>query len=199
MIYIKDNFLPEIILNKLEEYLIDFREVEAGDKKFWIMETPIDFQEWIIKKLELLENKEIKCILSFFRIATDKLDTDWRIHCDSIINQDLPERAIVLHFSQPPNRLTGTAFWNHHKHGDSLSYDQLTDKEFDRLLLKDANDLNKWSLNTVVGQKKNRLLSYPSNYFHSKYPNKATEKGRKVFVMFYKYKNERTDIIRNEE
>ena len=57
MIYIKDNFLPEIILNKLEEYLIDFREVEAGDKKFWIMETPIDFQEWIVKKLELLENR----------------------------------------------------------------------------------------------------------------------------------------------
>ena len=38
-------------------------------------------------------------ILSFFRIATDELDTDWRIHCDSIINEVLPDRALVLYMN----------------------------------------------------------------------------------------------------
>jgi len=31
------------------------------------------------------------------------------------------------------------------------------------------------------------LLSYPCNYFHSKYPNEFIE-SRVVFVMFYKIK-----------
>ena len=35
--------------------------------------------------------------------------------------------------------------------------------------------------------KKNRLISYPCNYFHSKYPNEFVE-SRIVFVMFYKIK-----------
>lgn len=200
MIYVKDNFLPNIIFNKIEPLLIDFKELDVGDKKFYIKPTILEFENWIKSKLEILENKQIKCIFSYFRIATDKLDTDWRIHCDSIINDDLPERAIVLHFSDPPNMLTGTAFWNHIKHGDKLNKEDLSTQEFNRILTEDSNDLNKWSLNTIIGQKKNRLLSYPSNYFHSKYPNKVTEQGRKVFVMFYKYKqDERTNINRNEE
>tara|TARA_R100000742_G_C4262032_1_gene79842 strand:+ start:352 stop:951 length:600 start_codon:yes stop_codon:yes gene_type:complete len=199
MIYIQDNFLPEIIFNKIEPLLIDFKELDVGDKKFYIKPTVEEFENWIKNKLEILENKKIKCIFSFFRIATDKLDTDWRIHCDSIINDDIPERAIVLHFSDPPNMLTGTAFWEHCDHGYKLESQDLSTKEFNRILSEDSNDLNKWTLNTVIGQKKNRLLSYPSNYFHSKYPNKVTKEGRKIFVMFYKYKNERTNINRNKE
>ena len=56
------------------------------------------------------------------------------------------------------------------------------------MLEEDANNLDKWKLNTVLGYKQNRLISYPANYFHSKYPNESWEKGRQVFVMFYKIK-----------
>ena len=51
----------------------------------------------------------------------------------------------------------------------------------------DSEDLNKWRLSTVIGYEENRLVSYPSSYFHSKYPNKSWKEGRKVFVMFYKF------------
>ena len=61
----------------------------------------------------------------------------------------------------------------------------VTDDEFDEILLRDSEDLDKWSLNSVVGYKPNRLVSYPCNYFHSKYPNKSWKEGRVVFVMFY--------------
>ena len=46
--------------------------------------------------------------------------------------------------------------------------------------------LTKWNLKSVIGYKPNRLISYPCNYFHSKYPNEF--KNRIVFVMFYKIK-----------
>ena len=57
------------------------------------------------------------------------------------------------------------------------------------MLKEDANDETKWKLNTIIGYKDNRLLSYPCNYFHSKYPNTSWKEGRQVYVMFYKYKN----------
>ena len=55
------------------------------------------------------------------------------------------------------------------------------------MLIEDSNDKSKWRLNSVVGFEENRLLSYPCEYFHSKYPNKHEEQ-RVVLVMFYKYK-----------
>ena len=58
-------------------------------------------------------------------------------------------------------------------------------EEYDKLLIEDSNDRDKWLLKSVIGHKQNRLLSYPCNYFYSKYPNEFLE-SRKVFVMFYK-------------
>ena len=187
MIYIKDNFLPNVVLKKIEEYLIDFKEVDTGHKKFWVMDAEKPFIEYVSQRISILEGKNIENILSFFRIATDELDVDWRIHCDSIINETLPDRALVLYMNDPElDCLNGTAFWKHKKHGDSLPKEELSSKEYNNLILKEAEDLSKWTLSSIIGCKKNRLLSYPCNYFHSKYPNKSWKNGRKVFVMFYK-------------
>tara|TARA_R100000656_G_C3924693_1_gene123560 strand:+ start:121 stop:690 length:570 start_codon:yes stop_codon:yes gene_type:complete len=187
MIYIKDNFLPDIILNKMEEYLVDFKEIDTEHKKFWVMEAEEPFIKYIKGEISNLEGNTIENILSFFRIATDELDTDWRIHCDSIINEQLPDRALVLYMNDSEfTCMNGTAFWKHKIHGDSLPVGNLSTKEYNNLILNEAEDLSKWTLSTIIGHKKNRLLSYPCNYFHSKYPNIAWKSGRKIFVMFYK-------------
>ena len=55
------------------------------------------------------------------------------------------------------------------------------------MLVNDANDQSKWTLKSVIGHKENRLVSYPCNYFHSKYPNEF-EESRIIFVIFYKIK-----------
>ena len=201
MIYLIDDFLPSIILDKMDEYLVDFNELDTGNKKFWVKDAHPPFIEYVIKRLTQLEGNNIENILAFFRIATDVLDTEWRIHCDSVINNQLPERAIVLYMNTSPlTELNGTAFWTHKKYGDFLPNKDLSTDEYNNLILNEAEDLSKWTLKSVIGHKKNRLISYPCNYFHSKYPNKAWEKGRKVFVMFYKIKkNERTNVIRNEK
>ena len=80
--------------------------------------------------------------------------------------------------------LNGTAFWEHTDYG--YTYSGSGEKEFNNLLKQDSNDLDKWKLNSVIGYKDNRLLSYPCDYFHSKYPNEY-QKQRIVLIMFYKY------------
>ena len=90
-----------------------------------------------------------------------------------------------MYYIESPNqkKLNGTAFWEHKKHGDV--YNGESNEEFDQLIKEDYEDKNKWILKSVVGYKPNRLLSYPCNYFHSKYPNEFKD-SRKVLVMFYK-------------
>ena len=63
---------------------------------------------------------------------------------------------------------------------------KINTEEFNNIILKDSNNKDKWILKSIIGAKKNRLISYPCNYFHSKYPNEFN-KERIVFVMFYKY------------
>ena len=83
--------------------------------------------------------------------------------------------------------LHGTALWEHKVLGKCLSKN--TSKEdFNKLILNESENLEMWNLSSVVGYEENRVISYPANYFHSKYPNKSWEEGRQVFVMFYKTK-----------
>ena len=138
-------------------------------------------------KLSILENKKVENILCFFREAKKNQDNTWRIHNDSIINNQQPDRSIVLFMSESKsNALNGTALWEHKEYGDTF-LDVNDYKKYDKLLLEDSENLNKWNLKTIIGHKPNRLLSFPSNYFHSKYPKEFKE-SRIVLVMFYKIK-----------
>jgi hypothetical protein len=56
------------------------------------------------------------------------------------------------------------------------------------IIKQDSENLEMWRLVSVSGYEQNRIVSYPSNYFHSKYPNKSWKEGRQVYVIFYKYK-----------
>ena len=84
--------------------------------------------------------------------------------------------------------LHGTAFWEHEIYGESLP-SHITDEEYNRTIKEDSENLDMWRLVSVSGYEQNRIISYPSNYFHSKYPNKSWKEGREVYVIFYKFKN----------
>ena len=189
MIYVEDNFLPDNVFKALLSYSNDFKEVKTLGKSFWIKELPGDLTEYITNKLEAIEGKKIKNILAFLREAKGEQDADWRIHNDSIIEGQQPDRAIVLYVKSNEAELNGTAFWEHEDY--KYTYVKSNDEEFNRMLTEDSNDITKWKLNSVVGHKDNRLLSYPSEYFHSKYPNKFKNQ-RIVLIMFYKYERQET-------
>ncbi len=184
MIYIKDNFLPAELYKELINYCNKFEEIKYPDKSFWIKKLPDEFTNFIIKSLEKIEGKKINNILSFAREAKKNQDNDWRIHNDTIIEGQQPDRAIVFYVKSNEKKLNGTAFWDHKDYGHK--YIKSNEKEFNRMLAEDSNNKNKWKLNTVIGYKDNRLLSYPCEYFHSKYPNEYKDQ-RIVIVMFYKY------------
>jgi hypothetical protein len=96
-----------------------------------------------------------------------------------------PERALVLYISESTKEgLHGTAFWKHKEVGYEMPIDT-SNEESDRFLLEEANNLDNWELSSVVGYRPNRAVMYPSNYFHSKYPNTGWKEGRMVYVMFY--------------
>jgi len=185
MIYIIDDFLDKEILKVVTKDLKGFEKVDTPGKSFWVKNPSSAFVDYIVKRLELIENKPIKNILGFFREAKKNQDNKWRIHNDSIINNEQPDRAVVLYLSENDNSfLNGTALWKHKKYGEQ--YKEITVEGYNKLIVEDSEDLNKWELKTIIDGKKNRLLSYPCNYFHSKYPNEF-KKSRIVFVMFYKY------------
>jgi hypothetical protein len=187
MIYIKDNFLDKTLFDTVSKDLKEFKEVQTPGKKFWVIEPSEAFIKYMVTRISIFEGVEIENILAFFREAKEGQDDDWRIHNDCIIQGQQPDRAIVYYMSEDnAGELNGTAFWSHKKYGDTFK-DVNNVEEFNRLISQDSNNKNKWSLKTIVGHKKNRLLSYPCNYFHSKYPKKF-KKSRKVFVMFYKIK-----------
>mgnify|MGYP003627762388 CR=1 FL=1 len=187
MIYIKDDFLDKELFNLLNKDLNNFSKVDTPGKSFWVKEPDVEFVKYMEAKLSVLENKKVENILCFFREAKKNQDNTWRIHNDSIINNQQPDRSIVLFMSESKsNALNGTALWEHKEYGDTF-LDVNDYKKYDKLLLEDSENLNKWNLKTIIGHKPNRLLSFPSNYFHSKYPKEFKE-SRVVLVMFYKIK-----------
>ena len=184
MIYIKDDFLPKNLLNAIIKDKSNYEEHKTPGKSFWIKKPGDMFIEYIEGRLTEIEGIKAKSILCFFRQAKENQDNEWRIHNDSIIEGEQPDRALVLFVSDEKHKgLNGTAFWSHNQHGDT--YVGRDKDDFNKLLIEDSNDISKWDLKTVIGHKKNRLISYPCEYFHSKYPNEF-KNSREVMVMFYK-------------
>jgi hypothetical protein len=188
MIYILDDFVEKNLFKIANDHLDKntFNKIKAGDKDFHIQPSNKEFDRYVTSRLSMMEGKEIKNILSFFRVSTDTLDVSWRIHSDLNINGEKPDRALVLYLSpREKEDLHGTALWEHDIYGREIPK-EITDEDYDKMIKLDANNLDRWRLSTVVGYEENRLVSYPSSYFHSKYPNISWKEGRKVFVMFYK-------------
>jgi len=184
MIYIIDDFLSkktfEIVKNNKE----NFKKVDFPDKSFWIKEPSPEFIAHFEDRLGAIEGNEVMNIIAFFREAKEGQDNEWRIHNDTIIEQQQPDRALVFCIKSPDDELNGTALWEHKKYGETFTESDNIE-EFNRLLKEDANDKDKWNLKSIIGFKPNRLISYPCEYFHSKYPNEF-KGSRVVFVMFYK-------------
>ena len=188
MVYFIDDFLPSYILDETIKDLStqDYKEIKYPTTSFYIQEASHSFMNHVCGSLSAFEGNIVDPIIGFFRVSNDVLDTNWRIHSDLNVEGQKPDRALVLYISpRKIDDLHGTALWEHKKYGKSLP-NSVTNEEFDRLIIKESENLDMWTLNSVIGYNQNRAISYPANYFHSKYPNKSWKSGREVFVMFYK-------------
>ena len=94
----------------------------------------------------------------------------------------------MFYISQNQNELNGTALWRH----KDLGYEMPTDWPKEHVMEisdRDYNNIDKWELSSVIGGIENRLVSYPSEYFHSKFPKQAwgvtPQNCRIVCALFY--------------
>lgn len=81
--------------------------------------------------------------------------------------------AAVLYLNPSPQPGSGTAFWQHRYTGwdqqpteSCLQDANLTIEEF----CKDWHDSEAWIMQSLVGAKYNRLVTYPTVKFHSRWP-----------------------------
>lgn len=192
MIYVVDNFLDKKLLKTLEEkFLFDFEEIVRPSCTLYAKRAPEEFTKYIEGKISAFEGRKIKSCMCGFRYSDSIKDNHWRIHADLYLDKTqkcMPERAGVIYMTDPPKGFTGTAFWELKENG--LDHIDLEDIDAHNKSVEQSNDENKWNLKSVIGHKKNRFLSYPCSYYHSKYPNK-TDESRIVCVIFYSY--ERTE------
>ena len=145
MIYIEDNFLEKELLETILLDKRDYQEVKTPGKSFWVKEPSELLVDYMVNKISYKENRHVENILCFFRQAKKGQDNDWRIHNDTIIQGQQPEKAIVLYISEEiKNKLNGTAFWSHKKLGDTYPGGSVND--FNKLLTSDSNDISKWDL-----------------------------------------------------
>lgn len=180
MIHVQDNFLPINIFSSLQKYCEDnpFEIVTVGEKKFSVLPTPDEVDP-------IIQIPGHKIILSFIRNAHKDFDTLPRIHADNIINGKKTSLARVIYLNDPhgvtPN---GTSFYKHEKYGPELP-DNISFQVFNDVLIKDSNNLSKWTPTDFIYSYPNRSVLYNSNYFHSKFPYKIEKGTRIVLVVFY--------------
>ena len=104
MIYIEDNFLEKELLDTLLLDNRDYQEVKTPGKSFWVKEPHSLLVDYMVNKISYIENRQVENILCFFRQAKEGQDNDWRIHNDTIIEGQQPEKAIVLYLSKNKNK-----------------------------------------------------------------------------------------------
>lgn len=180
MIEVIDDFFPKQKFEAIQNYCkySEFEIVDAGGKQFSALPVPVNV-------LPFLQKEGHEIILTFIRRAWKDFDTDLRAHSDGTIMGKKTSLASVLYINDDagvtPN---GTRFYSHTTHGSSFP-DDGSEEEFDRLILEDSNNPEKWTQLSEVLAKPNRLLIYESRLFHGKFPNVIEDKERQVLVTFY--------------
>lgn len=184
-LFVIDNALPEHEFIRAAEYSksADYQDHEYQGIKYSGLAPadPVDLRP-------LLENffkMKVRIQLQYFRLGLAVESAPSRIHADTAVPAAW---ATVLYLNAPQECYGGTAFWKH----KWLGLDRLpreTDQDVVDVVNGDGDKLEKWEMGTVVAMRTNRLIIYPTEYFHSRFPLNAlgenADTGRRVHVSFF--------------
>lgn len=186
---------PPVVTNWLRTDA-DFSDWKAGADSFHVARIPSDIAEVIMSSVVSIMGVPINMEFLVARLSTDTIDSDTRIHTDFGMGTT---HACVWYGTDPPPEPVssyagyGTAFFSHHLHGERF---RGAKDEHDRLLREDAGDLQKFHFQSLVPMKENRLVVYPSDLFHSRYPfegwGTSQKDGRVVIVGFFSERPQET-------
>lgn len=138
--------------------------------------------------LEAFMGRPIKIHMQAFRNGHKDTTLHVNIHADNVITQ----WAAVYYLNLPDQCHGGTAFWSMKETGwDKMPTQEIMDASgHDLEWVKDQwSKPEAWQLDSIAGMKFNRLIFYPTFYFHSRYPlqgwGEGAEDGRLVWVCFF--------------
>lgn len=148
------------ILDRPEEYLasvlgLEFKTYDFGHCVFHGIAINGPSQEAVAKILGLFP--EIEPTLTFFRKSPLGQVEPHYIHTDV----DMGEWSALLYLNRNPPPDDGTSFWTHRPTGSIES-------AIPHERSKEGMNPNDWDLRQRVNSKFNRLVVFPSTYFHSR-------------------------------
>lgn len=189
-----ESFAPDAL--KVRESVIagPFKTHDGPDGAAYTGISTFQVPHWY-DHLALRLGKRITPRLSCFRLNLEgELPHSW-VHSDDIC----ATYATVLYLNLTPQCQGGTAFWRHRRFGiDRLpSREELLERGTEpdyyyRSMDKDWKILGLWEQVGFVPMAWNRLITYPTSLFHSRYPftgfGKAPADGRLIWICFYDLK-----------
>ena len=143
----------------------------------------------VVEDIEDIHGRDIKPVMAFWRISYPGDDTPAPIHADSIC-----ARWAGLLYMTPTREVGGTAFWRHKESRDTEfpAVKRATrDQDYVDMINRDAADESAWDMTVLVRSKYNRFITYPTHYYHSRYPfysenyGNTLETARLIWVVFY--------------
>lgn len=187
-----DNFLPRP--GSVREDVISgrFVDLKMGSETYKRVQ-PRNYSEFN-QLVELALGRMVEQRMSIVRLNyADELPNN-AIHSDN----ECDTFAAVLYLNPPDQCQGGTAFWRHKETGLTGFNDSEIRKAGKsplgilKKLEKDWNDGSKWEQTGMADMAFNRLIVYPCETFHSRFPFKAfgstPADGRLIWCSFFSWK-----------
>ncbi len=180
---VADNFLPSP--EKFREFVLQqkFIDYKAHDGELYKRVSPQKYN-FLNSRIEELVGFKIKVLMSGARLNFKDELPNRAIHADV----GFGEFASVFYLSRPEDCKGGTAFWQHKTLGIDAAPEPIT-AEFVKQISPEWERPDNWDLAGFVAMKFNRFITYPTRFFHSRYPFEAfgetPKDGRLIFVVFY--------------
>lgn len=178
-LHTQDNFIPSFEALKDSAHSLKFKDVTIGDGKTYRGIAPFDHQDAWDAIHTATGGRTILPVVSFFRRYEKEMPQDTFIHSDIGFANKI---AILPMDDEPSNG--GTAFWMH-KQTKFVKPSPTSDlKHF----VSQTKQEDKWSLLHVEQDKKNRLLMFDAELFHSRMPQFwRWDEPRLIAVFFFNF------------
>lgn len=186
-----DDFSPDAAAVRQAVIEAGFKTQQGPDGAWYTGICEYAVPRWFDRIAELVGSPIIPRLSCFRLNLAGELPHSW-VHSDDIC----AKYASVLYLNLPEQCQGGTAFWKHTALGmdrlltpDELEARGMDPGAFYRLMNREWKDLTHWQQVGFSEMRWNRFITYPTCYFHSRYPFEAfgtgPEDGRLIWVCFY--------------
>ena len=171
---ILDDFFPEYEAIRAFALTHDFDQAPEYDGHTYPGFAPVKdprFGEYLAGLLSEVTGCRVGIRMACFTAGRESFETVQWIHADTLCSS---HAGVVYLFDRPG---FGTAFWRHRELGeDSLttaSRECLNAEALAARLQHDGQTDAAWQRTDYADSRKNRLIFYPADRFHSRYPQQA--------------------------